>query len=142
MTTKRWGNKGNNKQEKYWLYILSNSKPNGPLYPFGYGLSYSEFSVSAPSLSSKTVKQGQSLDASVDRTRLNAGESVELTLESDDVTQFGKPDLREDAQHSVSEHKEIDDLLTELYEMDFASTGWLTRRRAGSSMSGCPRWAV
>jgi len=24
--------KGNNKQEKYWLYILSNSKPNGPLY--------------------------------------------------------------------------------------------------------------
>ena len=40
-------------------------EPNGPLYPFGYGLSYSEFSVSAPSLSSKTVKQGQSLDATV-----------------------------------------------------------------------------
>ncbi|WP_439568824.1 hemerythrin domain-containing protein [Sphingopyxis sp.] len=45
------------------------------------------------------------------------------------ATMLGKPDLREDAQHSVSEHKEIDDLLTELYEMDFASTGWLTRFR-------------
>lgn len=36
----------------------------------------------------------QGLNASVDRTRLNSGESVELTLESDDATQFGKPDLR------------------------------------------------
>jgi len=24
--------KGNDTQEKYWLYMLSNSKPNGPLY--------------------------------------------------------------------------------------------------------------
>lgn len=36
----------------------------------------------------------QSLTASVDRTRLNAGESVELTLESSDATLFGKPDLQ------------------------------------------------
>ncbi|MGE8188591.1 BatD family protein [Pseudomonas sp. NPDC086278] len=33
------------------------------------------------------------LVASVDRSRLNSGETVELTLESNDVTQFGKPDL-------------------------------------------------
>ncbi|MNH89108.1 hypothetical protein D3C73_416230 [compost metagenome] len=33
------------------------------------------------------------LVASVDRTRLNSGETIELTLESNDVTQFGKPDL-------------------------------------------------
>lgn len=45
------------------------------------------------------------------------------------ATMLGKSDLREEAQHSVSEHKEIDDMLTELYEMDFASTGWLTRFR-------------
>ena len=45
------------------------------------------------------------------------------------ATMLGKPDLREEAQHSVSEHKEIEDFLTELYEMDFASTGWLTRFR-------------
>ncbi|MEB0048567.1 MULTISPECIES: BatD family protein [unclassified Pseudomonas] len=33
------------------------------------------------------------LIASVDRSRLNSGETVELTLESNDVTLFGKPDL-------------------------------------------------
>ncbi|MBP5951364.1 BatD family protein [Pseudomonas sp. P42] len=33
------------------------------------------------------------LTASVDRSRLNSGETVELTLETNDVTQFGKPDL-------------------------------------------------
>jgi len=38
--------------------------------------------------------QAQSLTASVDRTRLDAGESVELTLESNDATLFGKPDLQ------------------------------------------------
>lgn len=45
------------------------------------------------------------------------------------ATMLGKPDLRDEAQHSVAEHKEIDDMLTELYEMDFGSTGWLTRFR-------------
>lgn len=37
--------------------------------------------------------QAAELVASVDRTRLSSGETVELTLESNDVTQFGKPDL-------------------------------------------------
>ncbi|MCU0120819.1 BatD family protein [Pseudomonas sp. B2M1-30] len=37
--------------------------------------------------------QATELTASVDRSRLNSGETVELTLESSDVTQFGKPDL-------------------------------------------------
>ncbi|WP_160108036.1 BatD family protein [Pseudomonas izuensis] len=37
--------------------------------------------------------QAAELVASVDRTRLNSGETIELTLESNDVTQFGKPDL-------------------------------------------------
>ncbi|MBV7476268.1 BatD family protein [Pseudomonas sp. PDM31] len=37
--------------------------------------------------------QAAELVASVDRSRLNSGETVELTLESSDVTQFGKPDM-------------------------------------------------
>lgn len=45
------------------------------------------------------------------------------------ATMLANPDLRDEAQHSVAEHKEIEDFLTELYEMDFASTGWLTRFR-------------
>ncbi|PZQ23973.1 MAG: hemerythrin [Sphingopyxis macrogoltabida] len=45
------------------------------------------------------------------------------------ATMLAKSDLRDEAQHSVAEHKEIEDYLTELYEMDFSSTGWLTRFR-------------
>ncbi|UWF51729.1 BatD family protein [Pseudomonas sp. N3-W] len=37
--------------------------------------------------------QAAELAASVDRSRLNSGETVDLTLESTDVTLFGKPDL-------------------------------------------------
>jgi hypothetical protein len=47
-----------------------------------------------PTLLLCTVQaQAVGLVASVDRSRLNSGETVELTLESSDVTQFGKPDL-------------------------------------------------
>jgi hypothetical protein len=35
----------------------------------------------------------ESLSAAVDRTRLNEGETVDLTLETDSATVFGKPDL-------------------------------------------------
>lgn len=47
-----------------------------------------------PALLLCTVQaQAAELVASVDRSRLNSGETVELTLETSDVTQFGKPDL-------------------------------------------------
>ena len=45
------------------------------------------------------------------------------------ATMLADSDLREEAQHSVAEHKEIEDYLTELYEMDFASSDWLSRFR-------------
>jgi hypothetical protein len=37
---------------------------------------------------------------------------------------LGKPDLRDDARHSVSEHKEIDDFFGELADLDTASDTW------------------
>ena len=40
------------------------------------------------------------------------------------ATMLGKPDLRDEARHSVSEHKEIDDFLGELVEIDFESEEW------------------
>lgn len=43
------------------------------------------------------------------------------------ATMLGMPDLREDARHSVSEHKEVDDMLGELVEMDMSSSGWLVK---------------
>ena len=46
------------------------------------------------------------------------------------ATMLAKPDLRDDARHSVSEHKEIDDFLAELADLDMASGAWLTRFKA------------
>ncbi|TCD24010.1 beta-glucosidase BglX [Pseudomonas sp. IC_126] len=40
-------------------------EPNGPLYPFGYGLSYTQFSLSPPRLSTDVLSRGASLDVSV-----------------------------------------------------------------------------
>lgn len=40
------------------------------------------------------------------------------------ATMLARPDLREDAQHSVAEHKEIDDYLEELQEQPFNGPEW------------------
>lgn len=51
---------------------------NGPLYPFGYGLSYTQFSLSDVSLSSKAIKARDPLTASITvrNTGKRAGETV------------------------------------------------------------------
>jgi hemerythrin superfamily protein len=41
------------------------------------------------------------------------------------ATMLGNPDLRDEARHSVSEHKEIDDYLGELSKADEASDTWV-----------------
>ena len=60
---------------------------NSPLYPFGYGLSYTDFSLSAVSLSSKTLAPSATLTASVTvkNTGKRAGETV-VQLYIQDVT--------------------------------------------------------
>lgn len=60
---------------------------NSPLYPFGYGLSYTDFSLSEVSLSAKTLKPGATLTASVTvkNTGKRAGETV-VQLYVQDVT--------------------------------------------------------
>ncbi|MDB6143213.1 MAG: hypothetical protein JWP80_2257 [Pseudomonas sp.] len=59
------------------------------------------------------MAQAATLVASVDRTRLNAGETVELTLESDDPTLFGKPDLSTlDATFTVQDTRQVNHLTT------------------------------
>ena len=40
------------------------------------------------------------------------------------ATMLGNPELRDEARHSVAEHKEVDDLIGEMMELDFASDEW------------------
>ena len=37
---------------------------------------------------------------------------------------LANPELRDDARHSVSEHKEVDDLLGEMMDLDFGGDEW------------------
>ncbi|WP_296262585.1 MULTISPECIES: BatD family protein [unclassified Pseudomonas] len=75
------------------------------------------------------------LQASVDRTRVNTGETVELTLESDDATLFGKPDMSAlDADFEVRDTRQLNSLTT-LDGNVHATTRWLITlmpRRSGS----------
>ncbi|RCX18568.1 beta-glucosidase [Fontibacillus phaseoli] len=50
-------------EEKYVSHYLDS--PNAPLFPFGYGLSYSSFSYGELALSSASLKAGQTLQAKV-----------------------------------------------------------------------------
>lgn len=43
------------------------------------------------------------------------------------ATMLAEPDLRHDGQHSVSEHKELDDLMQEIADTDQSSSGWLAK---------------
>ncbi|MGF7155722.1 hemerythrin domain-containing protein [Novosphingobium gossypii] len=43
------------------------------------------------------------------------------------ATMLAKPELRDEARHSVSEHKEIDDYLGELVEIDMGSSAWIAK---------------
>ncbi len=43
------------------------------------------------------------------------------------ATMLADADLRDDARHSVSEHKEIDDFLGELSDIAMSSGAWLTK---------------
>ncbi|GFM67078.1 hypothetical protein PSCICJ_31960 [Pseudomonas cichorii] len=69
--------------------------------------------------------QAAELIAKVDRTRLNSGETVELTLETSDVTLFGKPDLSAlDANFDVRGTRQINRLTT-LDGGNQATTRWI-----------------
>ncbi|MFJ3484321.1 BatD family protein [Pseudomonas sp. NPDC090202] len=63
--------------------------------------------------------------SSVDRTRVNTGETVELTLETDDATVFGRPDMSAlDADFEVRDTRQLNSLTT-LEGNVHATTRWL-----------------
>ncbi len=67
--------------------------PITPLFPFGYGLSYSEFSYSNLKLSSTTINSKQSVNLSVDITNTSNvdGEEVVQLYVGDDVSSVSRP---------------------------------------------------
>jgi hemerythrin superfamily protein len=56
------------------------------------------------------------------RTEVTAHAAAEE--ESLYATMLAKPDLREDAQHSVSEHKEIEDYMEDMEKLSAGSAKW------------------
>ncbi|MDG6079260.1 beta-glucosidase [Erythrobacter litoralis] len=64
-----------------------------PLYPFGYGLSYSSFTMGAPTLSSATIAAGQGVTVrvSVTNTGAMAGDEVVQVYLRDEISSVTRP---------------------------------------------------
>ncbi|MBN8809003.1 MAG: hemerythrin domain-containing protein [Sphingomonas sp.] len=59
-----------------------------------------------------------------ERFRLEMESHAAAEEESLYATMLANPELRDDARHSVSEHKEVDDVIGKMLAMDFASDEW------------------
>jgi len=81
-------------------------EPNGALYPFGYGLSYTDFELSKPQLSRRALKRGQNLEVSV--TVKNIGARAGAT-----VVQLYLQDLVGSSVRPVKELKGFKKLMLE-----------------------------
>jgi beta-glucosidase len=64
-----------------------------PLFPFGYGLSYTTFAIGAPVLSSATIKAGEGVSVTVPVTNTGkvAGDEVVQVYLHDDVSSVTRP---------------------------------------------------
>ena len=71
---------------------------NTPLYPFGFGLSYTKYSYNAPKMSSKTFKQNQAITVTVEVT--NSGE-----IDGEEIVQLYIRDKVSSATRPVKELK-------------------------------------
>lgn len=78
--------------------------PNDPLYPFGFGLSYSTFTYSKPAISKASIAPGQSLDVTV--TVKNAGQR-----DGEEVVQFYLRDVVGSSTRPVQELKGFQKIL-------------------------------
>lgn len=81
-------------------------EPNGALYPFGYGLSYTEFELAKPQLSRHQLKRGQILEVSV--TVKNTGARAGAT-----AVQLYLQDLVGSSVRPIKELKRFEKLMLE-----------------------------
>ena len=67
--------------------------PNTPLFPFGYGLSYTDFEISAPAVSKRELKRGETLEVSVNVKNIGqrTGETVLQLYICDEYASLVRP---------------------------------------------------
>ncbi len=117
--------------------------PNAPLFPFGYGLSYTDFTYGKPTLSATQIKRGESLTLSltVKNTGKMAGSTVVQLYIHDPVASLVRPvrELRDYARVTlgVGEEKEVQ------FKIDEAMLAFYTAEGRYEAEPGCFRvWAA
>lgn len=75
----------------------------------------------------ETVGDSEDRRALFEQLRLDLQAHAAAEEETLYATMLADPELREDARHSVSEHKEVDDYLGELIGIEMSSPGWLVK---------------
>ncbi|MBW6492160.1 MAG: beta-glucosidase BglX [Lentimicrobium sp.] len=129
-------NTGRPLPEGQWFHkFLSNylDVPNEPLYPFGYGLSYTTFSYSDLALSKNSIKPGESLDVKVTVTNtgnFDGKEIVQLYLRDmvgtvtrpvKELKGFEKVFIKKGESKDVTFTIDIEDLKFYNYDLSFVS---------------------
>jgi len=106
---------------------------NDPLYPFGYGLSYTNFSYSDITLSSSSMKPGQKITASVTVTNNGSRDGKEVvqlyirdivgtsTRPVKELKGFQKIELKAGASKTVSFDITVNDLKYYNYELKYVA---------------------
>jgi beta-glucosidase len=73
---KNTGRPGPGANDVFWTHYTDS--PNTPLYPFGFGLSYTEFDYSEITLSANSIAVDESLEVSVTLTNTGDRDGVEI----------------------------------------------------------------
>lgn len=77
--------------------------------------------VAATSGDSKERREG------FEKLRIDVSAHANAEEQSLYAEMLSRPDLQDKGRHSVAEHKEAEDYFEDLVDMDFDSSGWLTR---------------
>ena len=95
--------------------------PNTPLFPFGYGLSYTQFKISLPKLSKETMKNGETIEVQVNVTNIGEkeGETVLQLYICDEYASLVRPikELKGFKKISLKSHEKRDFSFTITEEM-------------------------
>lgn len=132
---------------KYYRRYDSNYTdiPNDPLYPFGYGLSYTTFEYGDPVLSSSTMKEGDTVKVSVRVTNTGEREGKEIvqlyiqdlvgstTRPLKELKDFRKISLAPGESQNVEFTIDSDMLKFYNYDLDFVCEPGLFNIMTGSS---------